>query len=78
MVPAVPIIPFDTTEDDAAAVDALIEKMHLKPKELDTLNAYMAGMKFMEITRFMNVDHTTIWRRMQNIRKKYLLVQGLI
>ena len=77
-LPAEPIIPFDTTEDDAAAVDALIEKMHLKPKELDTLNAYMSGMKFMEITRFMNVDHTTIWRRMQNVRKKYLLAKGVI
>ena len=77
-LPAEPIIPFDTTDDDAAAVDALIEKMHLKPKELDTLNAYMAGMKFMEITRFMNVDHTTIWRRMQNVRKKYLLAKGVI
>ena len=30
----------------------------------------MSGIKFMEITRFMNVDHTTIWRRMQNVRKK--------
>ena len=77
-LPAEPIIPFDTTEDDAAAVDALIEKMHLKPKELDTLNAYMSGMKFMEITRFMNVDHTTIWRRMQNVRKKYLLAKGVV
>ena len=77
-LPAEPIIPFDTTEDDAAAVDALIEKMHLKPKELDTLNAYMSGMKFMEITRFMNVDHMTIWRRMQNVRKKYLLAKGVV
>ena len=77
-LPAEPIIPFDTTEDDAAAVDALIEKMHLKPKELDTLNAYMSGMKFMEITRFMNVDHTTVWRRMQNVRKEYLLAKGVV
>ena len=77
-LPAEPIVPFDTTEDDTAAIDALIEKMHLKPKELDTLNAYMAGMKFMEITRFMNVDHTTIWRRMQNVRKKYLLAKGVV
>jgi len=77
-LPAEPIIPFDTTEDDASAVDALIEKMHLKPKELDTLNAYMAGMKFMEITRFMNVNHTTIWRRMQNMKKKYLLAKGVV
>ena len=46
--------------------------MHLKPKELDTLNAYMSGMRFMEITRFMNVDYTTIWRRMQNVRGKYI------
>ena len=77
-LPAEPIIPFDTTDDDAAAVDALIEKMHLKPKELDTLNAYMAGMKFMEITRFMNVDHSTIWRRMQNVRKKYIKATGAV
>ena len=56
----------------------IYEKMHLKPKELDTLNAYMSGMKFMEITRFMNVDHTTIWRRMQNVRKKYLLAKGVV
>ena len=68
----------ENREKDYRSVDVLIEKMHLKPKELDTLNAYMAGMKFMEITRFMNVDHTTIWRRMQNVRKKYLLAKGVL
>ena len=56
----------------------IYEKMHLKPKELDTLNAYMSSMKFMEITRFMNVDHTTIWRRMQNIRKKFIKATGAV
>ena len=49
-----------------------------KTGELDTLNAYMSGMKFMEITRFMNVDHTTIWRRMQNVRKKYVKATGAV
>ena len=65
-------------EKDYRSVDAPIEKTRLKAKELDTLNAYMSGIKFMEITRFMNVDHTTIWRRMQNVRKKYVKATGAV
>ena len=73
-----PIVADDAEQNNTAAVDALIAKMNLKPKEYETLCAYMAGMRYMEITRFMNVDHTTIWRRMQNVRKKYLRATGAV
>ncbi len=61
----------ENNDDKYAVADAIIEKMKLKPKEYETLCAYMSGMTFLEITRLMNVNQSTIWRRMNNVRKKY-------
>lgn len=66
-------IPDEEPKDEDAAFDSLIAKMKLKPKEYETLCAYMAGITYIEISRFMNVNPTTIWRRKMNIKKKYIL-----
>lgn len=62
----------DESDDDYTAVDAIIESIHLTPTEYETLSAYMSGLSHIEIARLLNVNRTTIWRRQNSIRKKYL------
>lgn len=60
-------------KNDYTVVDGLISKMKLTAAEYDTLCAYMAGLTYLEVTRLLNVNRTTLWRRQNSIRKKYLL-----
>lgn len=60
-------------KNDYTVVDGLISKMKFTAAEYDTLCAYMAGLTYLEVTRLLNVNRTTIWRRQNSIRKKYLL-----
>ena len=62
--------------NDYTAVDTIIEAMHLTPVEYETLSAYMSGLSHIEIARLLNVNRTTIWRRCNNIKSKYLLVNA--
>lgn len=57
--------------NDYTAVDALIERMNLTQGEYDVLCAYMSGLTYLEITRLLNVNRTTIWRRRMKIQEKY-------
>lgn len=56
---------------DYTAVDELMAKMKLTAVEYETLCAYMAGLTYLEVTRLLNVNRTTIWRRMSSIIRKY-------
>ena len=53
-------------------IDRLVAKMKLTAVEYETLCAYMAGLTYSEIARIMEVNRTTIWRRQNSIRKKYM------
>ena len=64
----------DEQKNDYTAVDGLIAKMKLTAVEYETLCAYMAGLTYLEITRLLNVNRTTIWRRRMSLQKKYALV----
>ena len=61
-------------KNDYTAVDGLISKMKLTAVEYETLCAYMAGLTYLEVTRLLNVNRTTIWRRRMSLQKKYALV----
>ena len=50
-------------KNDYTVVDGLIAKMKLTAAEYETLCAYMAGLTYLEVTRLLNVNRTTIWRR---------------
>ena len=63
----------DEQKNDYTAVDGLIAKMKLTAAEHDTLCAYMAGLTYLEVTRFLNVNRTTIWRRKMSLQRKYAL-----
>ena len=59
--------------NDYATVDGLIAKIKLTAAEYDTLCAYMVGFTYLEVTRLLNVNRTTIWRRKMSLQRKYVL-----
>lgn len=61
----------DESDNDYTAVDALIERMHLTQGEYDVLCTYMSGLTYLEITRLLNVNRTTIWRRRGALQRKF-------
>ena len=63
----------DEQKNDYTAVDGLIAKMKLTAVEYETLCAYMAGLTYLETTRLLNVNRTTIWRRRMSLQRKYAL-----
>ena len=63
----------DEQKNDYTVVDGLISKMKLTAVEYETLCAYMAGLIYLEVTRLLNVNRTTIWRRKMSLQKKYAL-----
>lgn len=62
----------DAQKNDYSVFDGLISKIKLSAAEYETLCTYMAGLTYCEITRIMEVNRTTIWRRQNSIRRKYL------
>ena len=63
----------DEQKNDYTAIDGLIAKMNLTTAEYETLCAYMAGLTYLEVTRLLNVNRTTIWRRRMSLKRKYAL-----
>ena len=64
----------DEQKNDYTAFDSLISKMHLTAVEQETLSILMAGFTMLQIGKILNINRTTIWRRQNSIRKKYLQV----
>lgn len=62
----------DEQKNDYTAFDRLISKMKLTAVEYETLSILMAGFTMLQIGRILNVNRTTIWRRQNSIRKKYM------
>ena len=62
----------DGQKNDYTAFDGLISKMNLTDVEYETLSILMAGFTMLQIGKILNVNRTTIWRRQNSIRKKYM------
>lgn len=65
-------MPDNEQKNDYTAFDGLISKMKLTAVEYETLSILMAGFTMLQIGRILNVNRSTIWRRQNSIRKKYL------
>ena len=65
-------MPDNEQNNDYTAFDGLISKMKLTAVEYETLSILMAGFTMLQIGRILNVNRSTIWRRQNSIRKKYL------
>lgn len=68
----------DEQKNDYTAFDGLISKMKLTVVEYETLSILMAGFTMLQIGRILNVNRTTIWRRQNSIRRKYLQVTSML
>ena len=62
----------DEQKNDYTAFDGLISKMNLTAVEYETLSILMAGFTMLQIGKILNVNRTTIWRRQNRIKQKYI------
>ena len=69
-------MPDNEQKNDYTAFDGLISKMKLTAAEYETLCAYMAGLTYLKVTRLLNVNRTTIWRRRMSLQRKYALAKN--
>ena len=58
-------------EKDFTEIDNKIECLGLKARDRIVLDCYMAGMTCREIAEFLDIDHSTVWRRRQRVQVKY-------
>lgn len=63
-------------EDDYAALDAKMARMHLNQGEKEVLDSYMSGIGHLETARYLNVHRVTVWKRRNRIREKYIKTFG--
>ncbi|MDY4677210.1 MAG: hypothetical protein SO373_08735 [Candidatus Borkfalkiaceae bacterium] len=64
----------DEQKNDHTAFDGLVAKMKLTAVEYETLSTLMAGFTMLQIGKILNVNRTTIWRRQNRIKQKYMSV----
>lgn len=62
----------DEQKNDYTAVDGIVKKMKLTTVEQETLSHLMVGLTCIEIAKLCNANRTTIWRRQNRIRQKYV------
>ncbi len=62
----------DEQKNDYTVVDGVVEQMKLTKVEQETLSHLMVGLTCIEISKLCNANRTTIWRRQNRIRQKYV------
>ena len=62
----------DEQKNDYTAVDGVVEQMKLTKVEQETLSHLMVGLTCIEIAKLYNANRTTIWRRQNRIKQKYM------
>lgn len=64
----------DDMDAKQAKTEDITRQMRLTKGEKQVLDCYLAGMTYCSIARNLCVDNTTVWRRRQNMQKKYLAI----
>ena len=62
----------DEQKNDYTAVDGVVKQMKLTKAEQETLSHLMVGLTCIEIAKLCNANRTTIWRRQNRIKQKYI------
>mgnify|MGYP000213093992 FL=1 len=62
----------DEQKNDYTAVDGVVKQMKLTKVEQETLSHLMVGLTCIEIAKLCNANRTTIWRRQNRIKQKYM------
>lgn len=66
----------DEQKNDYTVVDGVVKQMKLTKVEQETLSHLMVGLTCIEIAKLCNVNRTTIWRRQNRIKQKYVSTFG--
>ena len=61
----------DDLEESFKKCAKIIRKMMLTKGEKQTLDCYIAGMRFTEIADKLKIDRSNVWRRRERIQNKY-------
>lgn len=56
----------------------IIRKMKLTKGEKQTLDCYIAGMRFTEIADKLKIDRSNVWRRRERIQNKYNAIKDKV
>lgn len=59
-------------KNDYTVVDGVVKQMKLTKVEQETLSHLMVGLTCIEIAKLCNANRTTIWRRQNRIKQKYM------
>ena len=62
----------DEQKNDYTVVDSVAKQMKLTKVERETLSHLMVGLTCIEIAKLCNANRTTIWRRQNRIKQKYV------
>lgn len=68
----------DELKNDYTVVDGVVKQMKLTKVEQEILSHLMVGLTCIEIAKICNVNRTTIWRRQNRIKQKYIYAVGEI
>ena len=61
----------DDPEESFKKCAKIIRKMKLTKGERQTLDCYIAGMRFVDIADTLKIDRSNVWRRRDRIQQKY-------
>ena len=56
----------------------IIRKMKLSKGERQTLDCYIAGMRFVDIADTLKIDRSNVWRRRERIQNKYNAIKDKV
>ena len=68
----------DDLEESFKKCAKIICKMKLSKGERQTLDCYIAGMRFVEIADKLKIDRSNVWRRRERIQNKYNAIKDKV
>ena len=68
----------DDLEESFKKCAKIIRNMKLTKGERQTLDCYIAGMRFVEIADTLKIDRSNVWRRRERIQNKYNAIKDKV
>lgn len=68
----------DDLEESFKKCAKIIRNMKLTKGERQTLDCYIAGMRFIEIADHLKIDRSNVWRRRDRIQNKYNAIKDKV
>ena len=68
----------DNLEESFKKCAKIIRNMKLTKGERQTLDCYIAGMRFVDIADTLKIDRSNVWRRRERIQNKYNAIKDKV